>query len=67
MIIGFRNFSENVLIVLGVLSGFNFWGYVMFVEEILCMLFGCSSEEGDVKVWKMVRNGLQKEVVVKWF
>lgn len=67
MTIGFRNSSDNASIALGALSGFNLWGHAMPVEEILRMSFGCSSEEGDVKAWKTVRNGLQKEVAIKWF
>ncbi|PFX12464.1 Neuropilin-1 [Stylophora pistillata] len=67
MTIGFRNHNDNASIALGVLSGFNLWGHPMPVEEILRMSFGCDSEDGDVKAWKTVRKGLQKEVEVKLF
>ena len=62
MTIGFR--KSNVSVVLGALAGFNLWSYAMAPGEILRMSHGCGTEEGDVKAWKTVRQGLKKEVAI---
>ena len=67
MTIGFRDSNENASVILGVLSGFNLWSYAMNAGEILRMSHGCGTEAGNVKAWKTVRGGLEKEVTVKWF
>lgn len=67
MTIGFRESNENASVVLGTFTGFNLWSYAMTAAEILRMSHGCGTEAGDVKSWKTVRNGLQKEVAVTWF
>jgi len=66
MTLGFRTPNKNSSLVLGELSGFNFWSFSIKAEEILRMSHGCGGEAGDVKAWKTVRGGLKKEVAVKW-
>ena len=66
MTIGFRARNKNASVVLGTLSGFNVWSYVVSAEEILRMSHGCGDESGDVKAWETVKRGLKKEVAVKW-
>ena len=66
MTIGFRATKKTSSALLGKLSGFNIWRYAVTAEEILRMSYGCGTEAGDAKAWETVRNGLIKEVEVKF-